>query len=89
MFHSIRSPCHDHCTHAIFGRCVIYVPFADFIYREIQTRLCNVLYTFLRPVVIREWDIDTLCQLVHILKFEVLEEQIAPRGMQSLLPPSI
>ena len=39
-----------------------------------------MLYTFLRPVIIRESDIDTLCQLVHILKFEVLEEQIVPRG---------
>ena len=44
-----------------------------------------MLYTQLRPLVIHELELDTLCEITNILKQEILEEQVAPRG-DSLLP---
>ncbi|EFJ16218.1 hypothetical protein SELMODRAFT_116626 [Selaginella moellendorffii] len=42
--------------------------------------LCTVLYDALRPKFIHETRIDLLCELVDILKFEVLEEQLNRKG---------
>lgn len=42
--------------------------------------LCTALYDILRPKLIHEGDLDLLCELVEILKGEVLEEEIGRRG---------
>lgn len=42
--------------------------------------LCTQLYDVLRPRFIQCADLDLLCELVDILKAEVLEEQLARRG---------
>jgi len=42
--------------------------------------LCTILYDLLRPVVIQLQDVDELCELVDILKHEVLGEQLSRRG---------
>lgn len=42
--------------------------------------LCTLLYDVLRPALVQLSDIDMLCQLVDILKVEVLEEQLGRRG---------
>lgn len=42
--------------------------------------LCTVLYDILRPKLIHEADLDLLCELVDILKGEVLEEELGRRG---------
>lgn len=40
---------------------------------------CTYLYDTLRPKLIHETNIDTLCELVDILKVEVLGEQLSRR----------
>lgn len=47
--------------------------------REIDDR-CTVLYDILRPKLIHEADLVLLCELVEILKGEVLEEELGRRG---------
>ncbi|KAI5071033.1 hypothetical protein GOP47_0013284 [Adiantum capillus-veneris] len=42
--------------------------------------LCTVLYDILRPKLIHEADLELLCELVEILKGEVLEEELGRRG---------
>ncbi|RWR73099.1 conserved oligomeric Golgi complex subunit 3 isoform X1 [Cinnamomum micranthum f. kanehirae] len=42
--------------------------------------LCNYLYDTLRPKFIHEANLDCLCELVDILKVEVLGEQLSRRG---------
>lgn len=42
--------------------------------------LCNYLYDTLRPKFIHEANLDCLCELVDILKVEVLGEQLSSRG---------
>lgn len=42
--------------------------------------LCTVLYDILRPKLIHEADLVLLCELVEILKGEVLEEELGRRG---------
>lgn len=42
--------------------------------------LCTVLYDSLRPRFIHEADMDLLCELVDILKAEILDEQLQRRG---------
>ncbi|XP_019193627.1 PREDICTED: conserved oligomeric Golgi complex subunit 3 isoform X2 [Ipomoea nil] len=42
--------------------------------------LCTYLYDTLRPKLIHEKNLDVLCELVDILKVEVLEEQVSRRG---------
>ncbi|KAJ6799528.1 conserved oligomeric Golgi complex subunit 3-like [Iris pallida] len=42
--------------------------------------LCTFLYDTLRPKLIHEANLDALCELVDILKVEVLEEQLSRRG---------
>ncbi|KAJ3677133.1 hypothetical protein LUZ60_002857 [Juncus effusus] len=42
--------------------------------------LCSYLYDTLRPRLIHEANLDTLCELVDILKVEVLGEQLSRRG---------
>ncbi|KAJ4745106.1 Conserved oligomeric Golgi complex subunit 3 [Rhynchospora pubera] len=42
--------------------------------------LCNYLYDTLRPRLIHEANLDALCELVEILKVEVLGEQLSRRG---------
>ncbi|CAK9162156.1 unnamed protein product, partial [Ilex paraguariensis] len=52
--------------------------------------LCTNLYDTLRPRLIHETNLDTLCELVDILKVEVLGEQLSRRS-ESLagLPPTL
>lgn len=42
--------------------------------------LCTILYDILRPKLIHEADLELLCELVEILKGEVLEEELGRRG---------
>ncbi|KAL6507108.1 Golgi transport complex subunit 3 [Orobanche hederae] len=42
--------------------------------------LCTYLYDTLRPKLIHEANVDILCELVDILKVEVLTEQVSRRG---------
>ncbi|KAL6519237.1 Golgi transport complex subunit 3 [Orobanche gracilis] len=42
--------------------------------------LCTYLYDTLRPKLIHEASVDILCELVDILKVEVLTEQVSRRG---------
>lgn len=42
--------------------------------------LCTLLYDTLRPKLIHETNLDVLCELVDILKVEVLGEQLSRRG---------
>ncbi|KAK4479013.1 hypothetical protein RD792_014522 [Penstemon davidsonii] len=42
--------------------------------------LCTYLYDTLRPKLIHEANLDILCELVYILKVEVLGEQLSRRG---------
>ncbi|MCO5557959.1 hypothetical protein L7F22_011533 [Adiantum nelumboides] len=42
--------------------------------------LCTVLYDILRPKLIHEANLELLCELVEILKGEVLEEELGRRG---------
>ncbi|CAH9118802.1 unnamed protein product [Cuscuta europaea] len=42
--------------------------------------LCTYLYDTLRPKLIHEKNLDVLCELVDILKVEVLGEQVSRRG---------
>ncbi|KAL8036060.1 hypothetical protein ABFS82_12G132000 [Erythranthe guttata] len=42
--------------------------------------LCTYLYDTLRPKLIHEANLDILCELVDILKVEVLAEQVSRRG---------
>ncbi|CAI9097344.1 OLC1v1033743C1 [Oldenlandia corymbosa var. corymbosa] len=42
--------------------------------------LCTFLYDTLRPKLIHETNLDVLCELVDILKVEVLGEQLSRRG---------
>eukprot|EP00250_Pteridium_aquilinum_P014593 c22082_g2_i1 orf=45-2297(-) len=42
--------------------------------------LCTILYDILRPKLIHEGDLELLCELVEILKGEVLEEELGRRG---------
>ncbi|CAM6127701.1 unnamed protein product [Calypogeia fissa] len=42
--------------------------------------LCTALYDTLRPRLIHEADLDLLCELIDILKVEVLDEQLGRRG---------
>ncbi|KAJ3704870.1 hypothetical protein LUZ61_008575 [Rhynchospora tenuis] len=42
--------------------------------------LCNYLYDTLRPRLIHEANLDALCELVDILKVEVLGEQLSRKG---------
>lgn len=55
-------------------------PAANDLLGEILSSLSEALHTQLRPLVIREADIDTLCQSILIVRAEILEEQVAPRG---------
>lgn len=41
---------------------------------------CTLLYDTLRPKLIHETNLDVLCELVDILKVEVLGEQLSRRG---------
>lgn len=41
---------------------------------------CTYLYDTLRPKLIHEKNLDVLCELVDILKVEVLGEQVSRRG---------
>lgn len=41
---------------------------------------CTYLYDTLRPKLIHEANLDILCELVDILKVEVLAEQVSRRG---------
>lgn len=40
----------------------------------------TVLYDAVRPVVIRSYDVNMLCMLVRILKEEVMQKLLAPKG---------
>eukprot|EP00808_Paulinella_micropora_P007605 g8560.t1 len=51
-------------------------PFLD----ELLHSLTTLLYTTLRPRVIHETSLDVLCEVVTILKYEILEDQIALSG---------
>lgn len=42
--------------------------------------LCTLLYDAVRPALIGVQDIDALCELVDILRLEVMEEQLGRRG---------
>ncbi|KAK4486686.1 hypothetical protein RD792_006746 [Penstemon davidsonii] len=42
--------------------------------------LCTYLYDTLRPKLIHEANLDVLCELVYVLKVEVLGEQLSRRG---------
>lgn len=42
--------------------------------------ICGVLYTHLRPLVIQETQLDSLCDMCDVLRFDILEEQVIPRG---------
>lgn len=42
--------------------------------------LCVILYDVLRPLIIQLQDMDDLCELIDILKHEVLGEQLLKRG---------
>ncbi|KAH7331555.1 hypothetical protein KP509_20G040200 [Ceratopteris richardii] len=42
--------------------------------------LCTILYDILRPKLVHEAELDLLCELVEILKIEVLEEELGRRG---------
>ena len=54
-----------------FMRCLQFIIIAGFRNRS------TYLYDILRPKLIHEANIDLLCELVHILKVEVLGEQSA------------
>jgi len=47
---------------------------------ELLNRLGDVLYTALRPAVIQEMDLDQLGEVVTVLKYEMIEDQIQSRG---------
>eukprot|EP00249_Psilotum_nudum_P016375 c25792_g1_i1 orf=138-2456(+) len=52
--------------------------------------LCTVLYDILRPKLIHEADLDLLCEVVDIIKVEVLDEQLSRRGESGFgLKPTI
>jgi hypothetical protein len=40
--------------------------------------LCTVLYDVLRPLVVQLQDVDELCELVDILKHEVMSDHVTP-----------
>lgn len=44
----------------------------------------NIYYTF-RPLFIRSRNIDVLCQLVYVLKNEILIEQVSSEGKESFI----
>lgn len=45
------------------------------------------LYDDLRPYVVAETHMDTLCELVHVLREEVVEEQVLPQGARRPVTP--
>lgn len=42
---------------------------------------CNMLYEGLRSLVIHENDVDILCDVIKILRDEILIESVKPRGL--------
>jgi hypothetical protein len=42
--------------------------------------LSGVLYVQMRPLIIKETEMDSLCDAINVLYYEVLEEQVYPRG---------
>jgi hypothetical protein len=45
--------------------------------------LCNLLYKQMRPSLIHQSSMELLCELVHVLQQEVLEEQLVGKAMAS------
>ncbi|WMV37056.1 hypothetical protein MTR67_030441 [Solanum verrucosum] len=57
----------------------LWFRFAGYNYLPTNCR-CTFLYDTLRPKLIHETNLDVLCELVDILKVEVLGEQLSRRG---------
>lgn len=49
-------------------------------YSALITEICSPLYDIMRPLVVVQNDIDTLCEGVRVLLGEIIEAQILPRG---------
>lgn len=56
-------------------RCSFSSTFSDLL-----GQVCSVLYSRLRPMIIKQPHTDALCQLAHVLRTEVLDEQLTTRG---------
>mmetsp|Transcript_38034 Transcript_38034/g.90364 ORF Transcript_38034/g.90364 Transcript_38034/m.90364 type:complete len:779 (+) Transcript_38034:255-2591(+) len=48
--------------------------------RPLVEPMCNILYDVLRPICIAMSDIDQLCEVVDIMRHEILQEQLGRRG---------
>ncbi|GAX72672.1 hypothetical protein CEUSTIGMA_g128.t1 [Chlamydomonas eustigma] len=55
---------------------------------QVMEPLCTVLYDVLRPLVVQLQEVDELCELVDILKHEVLGDQLKRKGpsVEALVP---
>jgi hypothetical protein len=49
-------------------------------YRALVESFCNIMYDTIRSLLIHENNIDILCDLIELLRIEILSEGIKPRG---------
>ncbi|XRB05978.1 conserved oligomeric Golgi complex subunit 3 [Pycnococcus provasolii] len=76
--------------HALFEHFFPHSAASPWAMAPLLEPLCQVLYDSMRPGYVATNDMDVLCELAHILKHEVLEEQLSHRvsasaGMRPLI----
>jgi hypothetical protein len=58
--------------------------------RRMLESLWGVLHDVVRPMIISQLALEILCEVIHVIKFEVLQEQIRRRGdVAELLEPIV
>jgi len=63
---------------------------ATHAFRRLLECLWGVLHDVVRPMIIKELSLDMLCEVVDVLKFEVLEDQVRRRaGTSELVEPIV
>ncbi|SPQ93369.1 Conserved oligomeric Golgi complex subunit 3 [Plasmodiophora brassicae] len=55
-------------------------PFVRTQLEQLVSSMCSVFYMQIRPRIIYEEDLDALADVVNIIRVEILDEQVAPRG---------
>ena len=69
--------------HALFEHFFPHSAASPWAMAPLLEPLCQMLYDEMRPGYVAMNDMDVLCELVHVLKHEVLEEQLSHRSSAS------
>jgi len=49
-------------------------------FRRLLEALWGILHDIVRPLIIKQFSVEVLCEVVDVIKFEVLEDQVRRRG---------